>query len=96
MNIEYYYSVASPYAYLGSKKFRTIVENYSLKVEEIPVDLVGKIFVSTGGVPVPKRHLSRQKNRLSELSRWSEENKIHMNIKPKFFPQVIPIYPLTF
>ena len=56
MNIEYYYSVASPYAYLGSKKFRTIVENYSLKVKEIPVDLVGKIFVSTGGVPVPKRH----------------------------------------
>ena len=31
MNIEYYYSVASPYAYLGSGKFRSIVENYSLK-----------------------------------------------------------------
>ena len=96
MNIEYYYSVASPYAYLGSKKFRTIVENYSLKVEEIPVDLVGKIFVSTGGVPVPKRHLSRQKNRLSELSRWSEENKIHMNIKPKFFPPSDPHLPAYF
>ena len=35
MNIEYYYSVASPYAYLGSKKFRTIVENYSLKVKAV-------------------------------------------------------------
>ena len=85
MNIEYYYSVASPYAYLGSKKFRTIVENYSLKVEEIPVDLVGKIFVSTGGVPVPKRHLSRQKNRLSELSRWSEENKNSYEYKAEIF-----------
>ena len=96
MNIEYYYSVASPYAYLGSKKFRTIVENYSLKVKEIPVDLVGKIFVSTGGVPVPKRHSSRQKNRLSELSRWSDENKIHMNVKPKYFPPSNPHLPAYF
>ena len=81
---------------MGSKKFRTIVENYSLKVKEIPVDLVGKIFVSTGGVPVPKRHSSRQKNRLSELSRWSDENKIHMNVKPKYFPPSNPHLPAYF
>ena len=96
MNIEYYYSIASPYAYLGSKKLRALIEKYSLKVDEIPVDLVGKVFVSTGGVPVPKRHLSRQKNRFSELIRWSEENRIHMNIKPKFFPPSDPHLPAYF
>ena len=39
MKIEYYYSVASPYAYLGVNKFQELVKKYSLEVDEKPFDL---------------------------------------------------------
>ena len=51
MKVEYYYSVASPYAYLGVKKFQEIVKKYSLEVIEKPIDLVGTVFAETGGTP---------------------------------------------
>ena len=66
MKIKYYYSVASPFAYLAIDRFIELVKKYNLEVEERPFDLVGKVFPSTGGVPVPKRHPSRWKYRLVE------------------------------
>lgn len=47
MKIEYYYSVASPYAYLGVNKFQELVKKYSLEVDEKPFDLVGTVFPAT-------------------------------------------------
>ena len=68
MKIEYYFSVISTFAYLGSDRFTKIVSKYNLQVVEKPLDLVGEIFPNTGGLPVPKRHPARQKYRLLELS----------------------------
>ncbi len=90
MKIEYYYSVASPYAYLGISKFKELVKKYSLEVDEKPFDLVGKIFPETGGVPVPKRHPARQKYRLIEIERWGKKLNVNINKQPKFFPPSDP------
>jgi len=79
MEIDYYYSVASPFVYLGSSRFQDLVTKYKIKVNEKLVDLVGRIFPETGGLPVPKRSPQRQKYRLDELIRWSDFLKIKIN-----------------
>ncbi len=94
--ILYFYSVASPFAYLGNKRLIEISKKYSVEIIEKPIDLVGKVFVATGGVPVPQRHISRQNYRLLELKRWSEFLNIKINQKPKFFPPKDPHTPALF
>ena len=96
MRIEYYYSLASPFAYLGSVKFRSIAKKYNAEIIEKPCDLVGGIFAKTGGIPVPQRSVQRQKYRLDEIKRWSEFLNIKTNIKPKFFPPKDPHLPAKF
>ena len=71
MKIEYYFSVLSPFTYLGKDRFAKIINDYDVEVIEKPFDLVGDIFPNTGGLPVPKRHPARQKYRLLELTRLS-------------------------
>jgi 2-hydroxychromene-2-carboxylate isomerase len=88
--IKYYYSVASPFAYLAIDRFSDLVKKYKIQVIEKPVDLVGKIFTQTGGVPVPQRHISRQKYRLLEISRFGQKHKVKINVQPKFFPPKDP------
>ena len=90
MKIEYYYALPSPFAYLGSTKFQSIVKKFNAEVLEKPCDLVGGIFSKTGGIPVPQRSPQRQKYRLDELKRCSEFLNIKINIKPNFFPPKDP------
>jgi len=78
------------FAYLGNKRLIEISKKYSAEIIEKPIDLVGKVFVATGGVPVPQRHISRQNYRLLELKRWGEFLNIKINQKPKFFPPKDP------
>ena len=80
MKIEYFYSVVSPFAYLGSLKFQEIAKKYNAEIIEKPCDLVGGIFPKTGGIPVPQRSPERQKYRLVELKRWSDFLKIKITI----------------
>ena len=94
--ILYFYSVASPFAYLGNNRLIEISKKYSVEIIEKPIDLVGKVFVATGGVPVPQRHISRQNYRLLELKRWGEFLNIKINQKPKFFPPKDPHLPALF
>ena len=96
MKIEYFYSLASPFSFLGSEKFQAIAKKYSAEIVEKPCDLVGGIFSKTGGVPVPQRSTQRQKYRLDELKRWSEFLNIKINFKPKFFPPKDPHMPAKY
>jgi len=96
MKIEYFYSLASPFAFLGSEKFQAIAKKHSAEIVEKPCDLVGGIFSKTGGVPVPQRSPQRQKYRLDELKRWSEFLNIKINIRPKFFPPKDPHRPAKY
>jgi 2-hydroxychromene-2-carboxylate isomerase len=96
MKIEYFYSLASPFTFLGSEKLQTIAKKYNAEIVEKPCDLVGGIFTKTGGVPVPQRSTQRQKYRLDELKRWSKFLNIKINIKPKFFPPNDPHIPAKY
>ena len=83
--IDYYMSHGSPWTFLGHKRINKIAleNNYQLNI--MPVNF-GEIFPATGGLPVNKRSIQRQKYRLQELKRWSEFLKVNLNIEPKFFP----------
>ena len=96
MKVEYYYSIASPFSYLGLERFLSLVKKYNLEIEEKPVDLVGEIFLNTGGLPVPKRHPSRQKYRLIEIDRIAKKFNVKINKQPKFFPPSDPHLPAKF
>ena len=96
MKVEYYFSILSPFAYLGSERFKALVKKYNVQVIEKPLDLVGSIFPNTGGLPIPKRHPARQKYRLLELTRIANKLGLPINKQPKFFPPKDPHLPAKF
>ena len=96
MKIKYYFSITSPFVYLGTERFTKLVRKYNVEVIEKPLDLVGNIFPNTGGLPIPKRHPARQKYRLLELMRIANKLGLPINKQPKFFPPKDPHLPAKF
>ena len=86
MLIDYYFSPISPWTYLGHPRLVAMLKKYSAQINVKPVDLGGKIFPISGGLPLPQRAPQRQAYRLAELARWRDFLKMPLTIKPKYFP----------
>lgn len=84
-SIDYYFSLPSPWAYIGHKPFMDLVKTYDLKVNYKPVFL-GELFAETGGLPLGKRHPVRQRYRMLELQRWREKRGLDFKLQPKNWP----------
>ena len=83
--IDYYFSLVSPWAYIGHAPFMDIAQRHGLAINYKPVFL-GRVFAETGGLPLPKRHPARQRYRLLELQRWRDRRRLSFNIHPKHWP----------
>jgi carboxymethylenebutenolidase len=83
--VDYYFSVVSPFTYLGSKRFEEIVKRHRAEVRVKPVSLA-TIFPQTGGLPLPKRAPARQAYRFTELKRWSKYLEMPLTLEPAYFP----------
>ncbi|GGC83525.1 2-hydroxychromene-2-carboxylate isomerase [Chelatococcus reniformis] len=83
--VEYFFSLASPWAYIGFKPFRAIVERHRLEVAYKPVGL-GFVFDRTGGLPLGRRHPARQRYRMVELQRWRQRRGLDFALSPKNWP----------
>lgn len=83
--IDFYFSMISPWAYMGDRLFNDIVARHDVAVTHKPVQLP-RVFEQTGGLPLPKRHPARQTYRWYELQRWREARGIELNLKPKHWP----------
>jgi len=83
--IDYYLTLISPWAYLGSQRFAEIAKRHGAEVRVKPVNF-GEIFPRTGGLPPAKRAPERQAYRLVELKRWSEHLGMPIHLQPKYFP----------
>ena len=83
--VEYYFSLSSPWAYIGHAPFMDIAKRHGLSVNYKPISL-GRVFSQTGGLPLPQRHVARQRYRMLELQRWREKRGLTFNLKPKFAP----------
>ena len=86
LTVDYYFAPQSPYAYLGHQRFGDIARSAGAKVNVLPIDLGGKIFPISGGLPLAKRAPQRLAYRLVELKRFSEYLGQPINLAPKFFP----------
>jgi carboxymethylenebutenolidase len=84
--VDYYFSPNSPWTYLGHQRFHEIAKAAGAAIRVLPVDLGGKVFPVTGGLPLAKRAPHRQAYRLVELKRFSEFLGQPINLQPKFFP----------
>jgi 2-hydroxychromene-2-carboxylate isomerase len=83
--IDYYFSLPSPWAYIGHKLFMDLVKTHDLKVNYKPVFL-GELFAETGGLPLGKRHPVRQRYRMLELQRWRDKRGLDFHPQPKHWP----------
>jgi 2-hydroxychromene-2-carboxylate isomerase len=83
--VDYYFSVASPWTYLGHGRFMELLAKRGTRVTVKPVDY-GKIFPVSGGLPLKQRAPQRQAYRLIELARWRDFLAVPLTLEPKFFP----------
>ncbi|MCD9122952.1 2-hydroxychromene-2-carboxylate isomerase [Cupriavidus sp. UGS-1] len=83
--IDYYFSPQSPYVYLGHARFTEIAARHGAQVNLKPCDL-GKVFATSGGLPLAQRPPQRQAYRLIELARWRDYLGVPLNLEPKYFP----------
>lgn len=83
--IDYYFTVTSPWSYLGHDRFTRLAVDSSLEVRFHPVDF-GVVFAGSGGLPLPKRAPQRQRYRLFEMQRWRERLGVPLTLHPKHFP----------
>jgi len=83
--IDYYFALQSPWAYIGHKLFRQVVSTYDVAVNHKPVVLVD-LFSETGGLPLLKRHPVRQRYRMVELQRWRDKRGLNFHLQPANWP----------
>jgi hypothetical protein len=84
-NLSYYFSLVSPWAYLGHAELGRIAQTRDVVIDYRPVNLM-ELFPDTGGLPLPKRHPFRQDYRFVEMQRWREARDVPLVLKPKFWP----------
>ena len=84
--IDYYFAPQSPWTYLGHQRFADLARAHGAQIDVLPVDLGGKVFPVSGGLPLGQRPPQRQAYRLVELRRFAEHLKMPLNLKPSFFP----------
>ena len=83
--VDYYYTPASPWTYLGHHRFEDIARHHGATIQYKPVDY-GKIFPLSGGLPLGKRAPQRQAYRLAELKRWRDFLGVPLTLQPKYHP----------
>ncbi len=86
ISIDYYFAPQSPWTYLGHERFAQMARAANAVVQVLPIDLGGKVFPISGGLPLGQRAPQRQAYRLVELQRHSDHLHAPINLKPKFFP----------
>jgi 2-hydroxychromene-2-carboxylate isomerase len=84
--VQYYFAPQSPWTYLGHQRFWDIARQHGAAVEVLPVDLGGKVFPLSGGLPLSKRAPQRQAYRLVELKRFADFLHAPLHLQPKYFP----------
>lgn len=83
--LDFYFSMVSPWVYLGDRVFNALVDRHNVAVTYRPVPLL-RLFDLTGGLPLAKRAPARQAYRWMELQRWREARGLEMNLKPAHWP----------
>lgn len=83
--VDYYFSLISPYVYLGHAPLLALARETGARLAYKPVRIF-ELFSSNGGLPLGQRAPARQRYRLIELQRARAERGVPLNLAPKYFP----------
>lgn len=83
--ISYFFSLQSPWSYLGHAAFMTVARDRDVEVVWKPINLLA-LFPESGGLPLAKRHPFRRDYRDIELQRWRIERDVPLKLRPAFWP----------
>lgn len=83
--VNYYFSLISPYSWLGHATLLEIAREAGAQLRYRPVRIFD-LFDANGGLPLGKRAPARQRYRLVELQRWRETRGLPLNLAPRFYP----------
>ena len=83
-----FYSLSSPWAYLGGPQLQDIVRRHHIKLVLKPYDFQA-IAVVTGSVPLRTRPEPRRTYHAEELARWSKHLGMPLTLQPKFYPWIV-------
>jgi len=86
ITIDYYFAPQSPWTYLGHQRLAQFAKAANAVINVLPMDLGGKVFPVSGGLPLPKRAPQRQAYRLVEMKRFGEHLQVPINLQPQYFP----------
>ena len=84
-NIDYYFSVLSPFTYLADDRLEAIASRHGVGIKYKPFNIV-EVFAKTGGTAPKDRHASRQAYRLQDLARTARMNGMDINLAPAHWP----------
>lgn len=84
-DLDYYFSLQSPFSYFGSTRLQDVADRHGAVIHYKPV-ILPRLFAATGGLPLAQRSAERRGYRLMELARWSGYLGIPINLEPRFFP----------
>ncbi len=84
--VDYYFAPQSPWAYLGHQRFWRMARAAEAEIAVLPIDLGGRVFPSSGGLPLAKRAPQRLAYRLQELRRFSAHLNAPLHLEPQYFP----------
>lgn len=90
-SIDYYFSLSSPFSYLGHPTLVEIARRHHVPIRYRPAEF-RRIFAATGGLPLHQRPPARQAYRLRELKRWSARRGLPIVLHPRhhFGPRELP------
>jgi len=83
--IDYYFTAASPFVYLGHAAIRAVAKRHGARLNPKPV-LLGEVWEVSGAVPLARRTPTRQRYRFLELQRYAELRDLPIVFKPKSAP----------
>ena len=92
VDVDCYYSLSSPWAYLGGPRLQDIIRRHGARLTLKPYDFQA-VVPRTGGVPLRTRPQPRRRYHQAELDRWRSYLGIPLVLEPKHYPQEMPADP---
>ncbi|MGL4973850.1 MAG: 2-hydroxychromene-2-carboxylate isomerase [Bosea sp. (in: a-proteobacteria)] len=87
-HIDYFFTIASPWAYLGHKLLMETVAQHDVTLRWRPMP-IAHVFAETGSLPLAKRPPARQRYRFVEMQRWRDKRGLPLVLKPARVPFVV-------
>lgn len=83
--LDYYFSMVSPWAYIGHDALHEVVRRHDVEVNYKPMALL-EVFDATKTPRLPDRHQTRKDYRMLELQRWREKRALPFKLQPAHWP----------